>query len=234
MRALLYTTGSPFARAIRIVLDELGLEYERREEITTPTVEERARAAPTLQVPTLWDGEVTLWESGLIVEYLMTEYSARPKTRPPLARWLWRPHAAWQDKLILATIQTLGTAATTISQMTWTGLDFRDNAHLTRCADRLPHLMIWLEERVLGPGNGFFPDAVSAQDIFLACHLRFIENRPIGLELGLERYPKVRAMLDRLDERKSFQRSPILWWEPGVTGYAEDGRTPLYETGAGE
>ena len=51
MRALLFTTGSPFARGIRIILDELELDYERREEITTPTVEERANATPTLQVP---------------------------------------------------------------------------------------------------------------------------------------------------------------------------------------
>lgn len=53
MRSLLFTTGSPFARGIRVILDELGLGYERREEITTPTVEERATATPTLQVPTL-------------------------------------------------------------------------------------------------------------------------------------------------------------------------------------
>ena len=33
MRALLFTTGSPFARAVRIILDELGLDYERKEEI---------------------------------------------------------------------------------------------------------------------------------------------------------------------------------------------------------
>ena len=26
MRALLFTTGSPFARAVRIILDELGLD----------------------------------------------------------------------------------------------------------------------------------------------------------------------------------------------------------------
>ena len=52
MPALLFTTGSPFARSIRVILDELGLDYERREEITTPTVQERANATPTLQVPT--------------------------------------------------------------------------------------------------------------------------------------------------------------------------------------
>src|SRR5215470_14185737 len=78
MRALLLTTGSPFARAVRIVLHELALDYERREEITTPSVAQRAAASPTLQVPTYWDGDLRLWESGLIAEYLLHTYKKRP------------------------------------------------------------------------------------------------------------------------------------------------------------
>ena len=111
MRTLLFTTGSPFARGVRVILDELGLDYARREEITTPTVEERASATPTLQVPTLWDGETTLWESGLIANYLLSKYSKRPDANPPLATDVARPENEWADKLVLATVQTLGTAA---------------------------------------------------------------------------------------------------------------------------
>ena len=230
MRALLFTTGSPFARGVRILLDELGLDYERREEITTPTADERARATPTLQVPTLWDGKVTLWESGLIAEYLLATYPDRLQANPPLAALAWRPESAWRDKLVFATIQTLGTAATTISQMTWSGVRHGDNAHLTRCAERLPHLLAWLESELPSAEEGFLPDVLSVQDVFLACHLRFIENRPIGLDPELDRVPKIAALLDRLDGRESFRRSPILWWEPGVVGYAEDGKTPIYKS----
>ena len=229
MRALLFTTGSPFARAVRILLDELGLDYERREEITTPSAAQRAEATPTLQVPTLWDGETVLWESGLIAEYLLASYPERPAADPPLAASAWRPESLWDDKLVLATIQTLGGAATTISQMTWSGVRHADNAHLTRCAERLPHLLAWLEARLAGTGQGFFPGALSVQDVFLACHVRFIENRPIGLDPDLASFPKIAALLDRLDGRESFRRSPILWWEPGVIGYGEDGKTPIYK-----
>ena len=229
MRALLFTTGSPFARAVRIILDELGLDYERREEITTPSVEERAKASPTLQVPTFWDGEVTLWESGLIAEYLLTTYTQRPGAVPPLAGQAWREETPWRDKLILATVQTLGAAATSISQMKWSGVSREENDHLTRSADRLPHLLNWLENRLKGLDDGFFPGAVSVQDIFLACHLRFIENRPLGLDPNLGATPKIETLLHRLDQRESFKRNPILWWEPGVIGYGEDGRTPIYK-----
>ena len=230
MRSLLFTTGSPFARGIRVILDELGLGYERREEITTPTVEERATATPTLQVPTLMDGETTLWESGLIADYLLSNYTERPDADPPLAANVARPENKWADKLVLATIQTLGTAATTISQMKWSGVAHTDNAFLTRSAERLPHMMKWLENNLENEQQGFLDGSLSVQDIFLTCHLGFIANRPIGLDPDLNRYPKVKAMVTRVEERASFQENPILWWEPGVIGYADDGKTPLYET----
>ena len=95
MRKLFFTTGSPFARAVRIVLVEKGLDFERDETFTTPSVEERARIAPTLQVPTLIDGKLTLWDSAVIIEYLMSNYpevaadGIQPR-RPPPARRRWR------------------------------------------------------------------------------------------------------------------------------------------------
>ena len=227
MRALLFTTGSPFARAIRIILDELSLDYEKREEITTPSVQQRAASSPTLQVPTFWDGDVRLWESGLIAEYLLHTYKSRPAAEPPLSERAWRTSHEWRDKLILSTIQTMGTAITTISQMKWAGVSVTENAHLTRSADRLPHLMRWLEEQLPDEGSGFLPGCVSIQDIFLACHVRFAENRPIGLDPRASSHRKISALLSRLDGRPSFRANPIRWWEPGITGYEADG-SPIY------
>jgi glutathione S-transferase len=228
MRALLFTTGSPFARGVRIVLDELGLDYEKREEVTTPSAAQRAEATPTLQVPTFWDGDLTLWESGTIAEYLLSAYPHRPEARPPLAPSAFRPEAEWQDKLTFSTIQTFGNAATIISQMKWTGVAVGDNAHLQRAAEKLAHILQWLESQLDDTGNGFQPGVVSIQDIFLAAHVRFVQARPLGVDLGLERYEKVSALLERLDARESFKRNPIWWWEPGVVGYRPDG-TPIFE-----
>ncbi len=230
MRSLMFTSGSPYARGIRIILDELGLDYEHKEEITASTVEEGAKATPTLQVPTLWDGDTTLWESGLIADYLLSTYAERPDASPPLAAYVARPKNEWADKLVLATVQTLGTAATTISQMKWSGVAFSDNEFLTRNADRLPHLMKWLEDKLVNEQQGFIEGSVSVQDIFLVCHLGFIANRPLGIDPELSRFPKIEAMVGRMDERASFQANPILWWEPGVVGYAEDGKTPVFDT----
>jgi glutathione S-transferase len=226
MRTLLFTTGSPFARAVRIILDELELDYEKREEITTPSVQQRAAATPTLQVPVYWDDKVRLWESGLIAEYLLHSCKPRPKAQPPLSARAWRTSDEWRDRLVSSTIQTMGTAITTISQMTWAGVAVGDNAHLTRSADRLPPMMRWLEDQLPDERSGFLPGCVSIQDIFLACHLRFAENRPIGLDPRTASHPRIAGLLSRLEERPSFRANPIWWWEPGITGYEADG-TPI-------
>ena len=228
MRALRYTLGSPYARGVRVILHELALDYDRQAELTTPTAEERATASPTLQVPTLWDRGHVLWESGLIAEYLLASYPAIWKGAQPLASALTREGHEWEDKLTFATVQTLGNVATTVSQMKWSGIDWQENGYLTRGSERLPHLLGWLEERLENTKTGFLGDVTAVQDIFLACHLSFIANRPLGLDCELEKFPKIEALVARMEARPSFTENPILWWDPKVIGYADDGVTPLY------
>jgi glutathione S-transferase len=228
-RTLLFTTGSPFSRIVRIVLDELGLDYERREEITTPTSESRAKSTPTLQVPTFWDGKIHLWESGLIIEYLLSKYEAPSSGNPPLAQALTRKEHHWHDRLVTASVHTLGTSATTIGQMKWGGTSIEDSDYLTVCSEQFPYLLGWLDKQIAKKGDGFQSGFLSIQDIALGCHLGYIMNRPIGIDPQLDRYPKIQDLNTRLNERDSFKSNPILWWEPGVIGYAEDDVTPVYK-----
>ncbi len=228
VRKLLFSTGSPFARAVRITLDELELEYDRQELIAALSVGEMAAVTPTLQVPTFWDGDLTLWESGTIVEYLLSTYEQRSDNAPPLARTAFRRETEWRDRLIFSTIQTFGNAATTISQLTWTGITVEQNEHLSRSAERLTQILLWLEGQLNDAEPGFLPGCVSMQDIFLAAHIRFVQARPLGVDLQLPRYSKIDRLLGRLDERASFQSNPIWWWEPGVVGYKPDG-TPIFD-----
>ena len=228
-RALLFTTGSPFSRIVRIVLDELGLDYERREELTTPTSESRAESTPTLQVPTFWDGDVHLWESGLIVEYLLTNYTAPQGGNPSLAKSLTRKESHWHDRLIASSVHTFGTSATIIGQMKWGGTAIEESDYLTVCSEQFPYLLDWLEKQISNEGEGFQAGLLSVQDIALGCHFGYILNRPIGIDPKLENFPKIQNLLDRLNERESFRNNPILWWEPGVIGYGDNGITPIYK-----
>lgn len=227
VRTLVFTAGSPFARAIRVILDELELDYRGEEPEVAPTAYQLSQPTPTMQVPTLRDGDLTLWDSGTIGEYLLARYPRRGAAEPPLAATAWRPDRLWQDKLVFSTIQTFGTAATTISQLTWTGVNTRDNAHLQRCAERMNHILAWLEDQICTDPAGFFPGCLSMQDIFLYCHVRFVQARPLGVDLDLAPDGKVTRLLERLDGRPSLQANPIWWWDPDVVAYQPDG-TPVY------
>ena len=228
MRTLFFTTGSPFARAVRIALDEKGLDYARREEITTPTVAERAKVSPTLQVPSLVDGDIHLWDSNLILDYLTTRYPT-PITEdrgPPYADEYVRADHEWEDKLALATLQTLGVSTGIISQLQWAGVMHEDNEYAGRCADRIQHLLDWCEKQLAGEDEGFVPGVLAAQDVLLGVWIMFMEKRPPRLEWRSDARPRVAALYRRLQSRRAFQNNPILWWEPGVVGY--EGETPIY------
>ena len=214
---------------MRILLHELELPYEPHASEGAPAATQLGAETPTMQVPTLRDGNLVLWESGAIADYLLSTYPHRPQREPPLAKAVWRQDWQWRDKLVFSTIQTFGTAVTTISQLTWTGVSVADNPHLARCAERTGRILSWLEGELPGVNEGFLSGCLSVQDVFLACHIRFAGARPLGLTLGMDAFPKTHALLLRLDERESFATTPIRWWDPDVIGYAQDGQ-PIYPT----
>lgn len=216
-RRLYFTPGSPFARAIRIMLDEIGLVWTPDYANIMDRPEERAIRTPTLQVPTYFEDELVLWDSSLIAEYLLASYGQR---RPieglsPLAAAIHRVGYQWQDKALLAAIQTLGQSTVLVSQLRWSGTLATDNAHIARNADRVLRLLDWLETQ-LPDGHGFFPDVLSAQDIFCICHLMFITNRPLDIVWERDRTPKLAQLHDQLALRPSFLCNAIAWWEPGM------------------
>ena len=108
------------------------------------------------------------------------------------------------------------------------GMSIEDSAYLQRNAERLSHLLRWLELELSSDTEGFLPGCLSVQDIFLTCHIDFIENRPIDLDVQLNDEPKIQALIERVRSRESLQNNPIYWWEPGVIGYEDDG-TPIYQ-----
>lgn len=219
MRKLFFTTGSPFARAIRIVLVEKGLNFEREETVTTPSAEERAKITPTLQIPALIDGDLTLWDSAVIMDYVMSTYpgGVAPAGMQPLATEYVRATENWLDKLVLATLQTFGVSTTTVSQLQWSGVQHENNGHAARCAIRNQHILDWLEAQIVGAEDGFVPGVISAQDIFLTCFCQFIEARPLRLSWRAKNRPKLQSLVARTERRPSFQQEAALWWEPGMT-----------------
>jgi glutathione S-transferase len=212
---------------VRIVLAELDLDYEKTEEITTTTAEDRRADAATLQVPALVDGHVQLWDSIVIIEYLLATYPTPRSGSTPFVSVLLRKRREIKDRLQLATLQTLGASITTISQLKWSGVG-EYNAHVARNSERVRYLVEWCETQLHSLGEGFVPGYVSVQDVLLASYLMFLDKRPLGVSWKSGENPKTQALLARMEQRPSFIDNPVWWWVPGIIGYKDDGM-PLYE-----
>lgn len=216
-RRLYFTPGSPFGRAIRVMLDEIGLKWSPELANIGDTLEERARRAPTLQVPTLFDGDTVLWDSGVIAEYLLASYGERRiEDGRSMAAALARDHCLWADRRLFATVQTLGASIVLVSQTRWSGTTVHDNAFIARNGTRALGLMDWFETQLDSESDGFWPGTLSVQDIFCVCHIMFMTHRPLEIEWDRSRTPKLAALCDRLSQRESFERNGVEWWEPGM------------------
>ena len=110
---------APESRAVRIawLLDELGLKYE----IERYTVGDRALRTPEYQkihpmgrIPVLEDGDVRIYESGAIVEYLLAKYddgklSPSPKDDdfPEYLQWLHYAEGSIMPQVNILVVETI-------------------------------------------------------------------------------------------------------------------------------
>lgn len=177
MRKLYYSEGSPYARKVRIVLAEKGLDFEGDQSHTGMSAEEHAAINPNLQVPIFEDGDLRLFESNLILEYLLKTYpGAAPGTaEPPLAGSLTRPDHHWEDAKILATLETLATSMVNLRQLEISGVKAEEVRYLQRQHARIQNGLDWLESRATP--EGFAPGLFSIMDMNLLCALEFSEAR---------------------------------------------------------
>ena len=201
MRKLYYSQGSPFARKVRVVLAEKGLDYEGDETPLGRPLGELAAINPNLQVPIFDDGELRLFESNLIIDYLLRTYSDTPPDgpQPPLASSMTRPEHHWEDAKILATLETLGISMVNLRQLGLSGVNAEEVGYLQRQHSRIQSSLDWLEERATP--EGFAPGLFSIMDLNLLCALVFSEARddifPWRGRPGLE------AIVARYQERPS-------------------------------
>ena len=183
MRILHGGDGSPFVRKVRIVLDELGLPFERDTTLATDRpIESFSKLNPTLKVPVLEDDGEVLFDSNFIIEYLLRTYTIpEPKSgHPPLAPTLTRPESYWEDAKVLGTLRALEDAAVFIRLLGVAGLKAEDVPFLRRQQVRVSSCLDWLEAKVRTQGsNGLWPGCFSVADISLVCALDFADKHGI-------------------------------------------------------
>jgi glutathione S-transferase len=192
---------APRTRAVRVrwLLEELGIPYAlRRVAFVPPSGRFFSQATPLGKLPAIEDGEVTIGESGAILEYVIERYGsgrlAPPVGSPARARYLHWLHFAE------------GTLSVPLSTILWHTVYKGDAEQLpTVMADAIEraHTTLGIVEQAL-EGREYLADpGFSAADIMMG----FTVSAARLFGLVNSRYPNLNAWLARLEARPAFQRA---------------------------
>jgi len=214
MLRLHFTSGSFFSRKVRIVLAEKGLPYEPRVEGSSRgrSAESFAAINPVLKVPVLIDGDLTLFESDLIIDYLLRTYpgNAPDGAAPPLAAEMTRIAHHWEDAKTLVVINDAADTMLNLRYWKANGLAVETVDYGRKQQARFHSCLDWLEQKATP--EGYIPGIFSIQDIALICALDYIDARGEFLQ-GLIEWrgrPRIEAIVSRYRERPSMKAT-----EPG-------------------
>ncbi|MEM1196090.1 MAG: glutathione S-transferase family protein [Pseudomonadota bacterium] len=191
---------APNSRAGRIVwlLEELGLPYQLNKMDFHPrdlkSEEHRARH-PLGRVPVLDDGEVTIWESGAIVEYILERHE-NGGLKPPVKDPMWPMYQQWFhycEGMVMPPVNAIVVQTILLPE------DRRDPVALEQAQRLLTKALApvndWLESK------DYLIGSFSAADVMLG-HACFMANR---LGSVTEEMPHLAAYIQRIADRPHFQ-----------------------------
>lgn len=193
---------APNSRAVRIVwlFEELGLPYElERFKLGDPEMRapDYLRVHPVGRVPALEDGEVTIFESGAIVQYVLAKYGEGrlvPDTASPefpvYLQWL---HYA--EGMIMPPVNTIMVETLFLPE------ERRNQVNVDR-ATKLLTRMLGVVERGL-EAREFLAGAFSGADIMTG-HASMVAVR-LGADISDK--PNLSAYVERLQTRPALQRA---------------------------
>jgi glutathione S-transferase len=203
---LWFSEGSPFARKVRIVLAEKGLDYEKDILKGIRPVDSHRHLHPGLAVPVLQDGGLTLFESNLVVQYLLQTYPENsPKCpHPPLLPTMTRSSHHWEDAKTLAVLETLTSTIVNLKLMRDDGATPDTVPYLKRQQLRIESCLDWLEERATT--DGFVSGWFSVMDVNLICAVAYAEKRDV---MTLKDKPRLTSIMARFSDRPSVRSTPV-------------------------
>lgn len=205
MLRLYMSPYSPFARKPRVVLLEKGLEFEGIDTQTAQPNPSLAERNPNLRIPVLIDEDAgrTLWESNVVVDYLLTAYPAAPPNAPtpPLAKTLVRAEQRWDDLLVLTTIETALNSGVNMIQMVRGGVEIEQVPYLLKERERIRSNLTWLDAQATP--EGFIPGVFSVADMNLVITLQWLAFREMFAWQG-QGFTNLEAILTRHTDRPSI------------------------------
>lgn len=192
---------APRTRSVRVrwLLEELGLPYELVRVEFLPTARRFfAQQTPFGKLPVVEDGDVVMFESGAIVQYLLERYGKGRLAPPPGAA----ERAAFLQWMHFAE----STAFPPLGVLVWLTV-YRDDArqHPALVEDARERAATGLDflERQLGENAYLLGGAFSAADIMMGFTLG--AARILGVLDA--RHPRLGRYLARLQARPAFQKA---------------------------
>tara|TARA_Y100001970_G_scaffold203648_1_gene247882 strand:+ start:1670 stop:2278 length:609 start_codon:yes stop_codon:yes gene_type:complete len=191
---------APNSRAGRIVwlLEELGLPYDINKMAFHPqdlkSDEHRSRH-PLGRVPVLEDGEISIYESGAIVEYIIERHK-NGGLKPEVASDLYPMFLQWFhycEGMVMPPINTI------IVQTILLPEERRDETALGQAQRLLSKALAPVEENL--EGKDYLIGDFSAADIMLG-HSCFMSNR---LGCVTDEMTNLKAYVERIQQRPAFK-----------------------------
>ena len=191
---------APNSRAGRIVwlLEELGLDYELNKMAFHPkdlkSDEHRARH-PLGRVPVLDDGDVSIWESGAIVEYILERHK-NGGLKPAVSDATWPMYQQWFhycEGMVMPPINTIVVQTILLPE------DRRDATALGQAQRLLTKALAPVNEAL--EGKDYLIGDFSGADVMLG-HACFMANRMGCVPDEME---NLKAYVARITARPHFQ-----------------------------
>ena len=191
---------APRTRSFRIVwlLEELGIRYALEKMTFVAPQTAFAQASPFGKFPAIEDGELTMFESGAILEYMIERYG-NGRLAPAPGSPLRGPYLQW---LHFAEATALPPLSDIAQHSFFKPESERIPAVVADARNRATTILSVLERELAGK-QYLLGDELSAADIMLGYSL--LLNKFFGL-LD-DRYPNLVAYLGRLEARPAFKKA---------------------------
>lgn len=180
MRTLYMSPFSPYTRKVRVMLAEKGLAYVNQKVATDRFPAEYGNTVnPCGRVPALDDNGRVLFESNVILDYLLTQYPDAPPNAPTptLFKTLVRADKRWEDQQTLAAIETVLNSGLTMLRFGAHSGVATDPPYLEREHERVQNILDWLDKRATP--EGFVPGWFSVLDLNLLVTLQWADFRKV-------------------------------------------------------
>jgi glutathione S-transferase len=171
---------SPYTRKVRVMLAEKGLEYQNKKVETSGfPADYGSQINPCGRVPALDDNGRVLFESNVILDYLLTQYPDAPRDAPtpPLVKSLVRAAKRWEDSETLVAIETVLNSGLTMLRFGKASGVEKDPPYLEREHKRVQSILDWLEKRATP--EGFVPGSFSVLDLNLIITVQWVDFRKL-------------------------------------------------------